>query len=701
MNQSPRPPARLADGLATGDPNAPRMSNRYSLRFETGERRGEQIPLTGSKFTIGRRPGNSLQVLETSVSGKHAELLVSDEQILLRDLGSTNGTRVGGEKVLESRLNHGAEVYFGQVGFTLIDVEAEAPPLLEDPKLPREAPISGYDEQATMVQNAPEELVVSSALLERARSSKRGGSWLLPVFVLLLAGGGAGWWFTSQGGAEASLVRPVLAVEGDLLAGSYSFEGEDALGWEDAEGASAGFLRDSSARVSGEVGVSAELAAGEWARLTSPAVSVRGRQGLELRATLRGIDAEGAAGIEFSRSSSEGEDRTFHARPAMAWSAAAEEDYTEVVVTAVVPEGYDRARVVLTGYAEEGGVVEADDVSLVKVPAPAISSLDENRLALVGDPAQGFVFGRVDHVLISRFETHAAGLPHGAQGARGTISADKSEIGWNMSVRPPAGAAELSVVVESAIVRQGFATIAESGYMEHSADFEREGVTDVVMGSNIGLMRLRFSDPIDLRGRSSGGGFQLGAPLGGPLDVVLQVRFEQEREEAGKLRVRAEDAYDADSYGQCLVLWTELLDRYPFEERHTITATEVIAQLTRKGLDEINEIEGELERARFFRLVDLFRQCRASAESIGQRYAGSDVAVRASELVEVIEGEIATLEIHLQREERRRLESIRAVLSASGSDRLSRRVSDYLEDNFHSVEDDAETPAPDSNGENN
>ena len=148
-------------------------------------------------------------------------------------------------------------------------------------------------------------------------------------------------------------------------------------------------------------------------------------------------------------------------------------------------------------------------------------------------------------------------------------------------------------------------------------------------------------------------------------------------------------------------MWTELLDRYPFEERHTITATEVIAQLTRKGLDEINEIEGELERARFFRLVDLFRQCRASAESIGQRYAGSDVAVRASELVEVIEGEIATLEIHLQREERRRLESIRAVLSASGSDRLSRRVSDYLEDNFHSVEDDAETPAPDSNGENN
>ena len=111
MNQSPRPPARLADGLATGDPNVPRMSNRYSLRFETGERRGEQIPLTGSKFTIGRRPGNSLQVLETSVSGKHAELLVSDEQILLRDLGSTNGTRVGGEKVLESRLKHGAEVY--------------------------------------------------------------------------------------------------------------------------------------------------------------------------------------------------------------------------------------------------------------------------------------------------------------------------------------------------------------------------------------------------------------------------------------------------------------------------------------------------------------------------------------------------------------------------------------------------------------
>jgi pSer/pThr/pTyr-binding forkhead associated (FHA) protein len=80
------------------------MQHRYSLRFESGERKGESIPITGAGLTVGRKPGNTLQILDNSVSGSHAELVIEPEGVLLRDTGSTNGTRVGTTRVIEQKL---------------------------------------------------------------------------------------------------------------------------------------------------------------------------------------------------------------------------------------------------------------------------------------------------------------------------------------------------------------------------------------------------------------------------------------------------------------------------------------------------------------------------------------------------------------------------------------------------------------------
>ena len=60
------------------------MPPQYALRFESGERRGELVPLAGAlgpgqAFTIGRKPGNALQVTDPSVSGRHAELELAAE----------------------------------------------------------------------------------------------------------------------------------------------------------------------------------------------------------------------------------------------------------------------------------------------------------------------------------------------------------------------------------------------------------------------------------------------------------------------------------------------------------------------------------------------------------------------------------------------------------------------------------------------
>lgn len=59
----------------------------------------EKFPINVATFVIGRRPGVSLMLPSGRVSGRHAEILVIGENLLIRDLGSTNGTYVNRRRV--------------------------------------------------------------------------------------------------------------------------------------------------------------------------------------------------------------------------------------------------------------------------------------------------------------------------------------------------------------------------------------------------------------------------------------------------------------------------------------------------------------------------------------------------------------------------------------------------------------------------
>jgi len=65
--------------------------------------------------TIGRAPDNTIHIDDPSVSGRHAELRRTDKTYQLRDLGSTNGTRVNGTGATEITLHPGDWVRFGAV----------------------------------------------------------------------------------------------------------------------------------------------------------------------------------------------------------------------------------------------------------------------------------------------------------------------------------------------------------------------------------------------------------------------------------------------------------------------------------------------------------------------------------------------------------------------------------------------------------
>ena len=69
------------------------------LIIEQGPTTGQEIELVKDEFVIGRIEGNDLVIPEPSVSRRHARLIRQGAQVLLEDLGSSNGTFINGQRL--------------------------------------------------------------------------------------------------------------------------------------------------------------------------------------------------------------------------------------------------------------------------------------------------------------------------------------------------------------------------------------------------------------------------------------------------------------------------------------------------------------------------------------------------------------------------------------------------------------------------
>ena len=89
--------------------------------------------LTEDTITLGRVADNAIQIEDASVSSHHAELTRDGDEYLLKDLDSTNGTRLNGEAHSEGRLKDGDQITFGNIE-TIYESEnpADAQPMPEE-----------------------------------------------------------------------------------------------------------------------------------------------------------------------------------------------------------------------------------------------------------------------------------------------------------------------------------------------------------------------------------------------------------------------------------------------------------------------------------------------------------------------------------------------------------------------------------------
>jgi len=85
-----------------------------------------EVNLTKDRTTIGRRSHNDLVIDNLAVSGEHAVMIMSGNDVYLEDLGSTNGTTVNGQPIKKHLLQHADTVEIGKYRIRfLVDGGAE------------------------------------------------------------------------------------------------------------------------------------------------------------------------------------------------------------------------------------------------------------------------------------------------------------------------------------------------------------------------------------------------------------------------------------------------------------------------------------------------------------------------------------------------------------------------------------------------
>jgi pSer/pThr/pTyr-binding forkhead associated (FHA) protein len=85
------------------------------LIVQSGDWAGRPFDLIEDRLTVGRSADNNIRVEDKTISSHHATLTFDGNDYVLKDLNSTNGSRVNGRRITEVKLSHGDHVRLGHV----------------------------------------------------------------------------------------------------------------------------------------------------------------------------------------------------------------------------------------------------------------------------------------------------------------------------------------------------------------------------------------------------------------------------------------------------------------------------------------------------------------------------------------------------------------------------------------------------------
>ncbi len=166
-----------------------------SILVVEGPDAGSKKSIRGGRMIVGRGDGCDLMLSDSSVSRRHLELVAGMTGVVLRDLGSGNGTKVNGNKVAEAQLAHRDRIALGRTVLEVVDAlklleekkKPSAPSVpIDAPARPGPRPASRPPARAALARPADDDEVSSTGQVFFADSKTRSKK---PLYV---AGGALG-----------------------------------------------------------------------------------------------------------------------------------------------------------------------------------------------------------------------------------------------------------------------------------------------------------------------------------------------------------------------------------------------------------------------------------------------------------------------------------------------------------------------------
>ncbi|MEM9101315.1 MAG: FHA domain-containing protein [Pseudomonadota bacterium] len=102
-----------------------KIDNKWMLKSTSSPFQGRTFTVQ-DRMTIGRDKSSDITIPLNHVSRKHAELLFNANQLLIKDLGSRNGTFVNGKKISKQLLKHKDEIRIDMISFMVVAPNAES-----------------------------------------------------------------------------------------------------------------------------------------------------------------------------------------------------------------------------------------------------------------------------------------------------------------------------------------------------------------------------------------------------------------------------------------------------------------------------------------------------------------------------------------------------------------------------------------------
>jgi len=111
--------SKTASSLPIPVPQDPPSPKKAQYSFVSIDNPRQRVRLTKESTLVGRNPACDITLDHGSISRQHCLMQITDRGLHIKDLGTTNGTKVNGINLTEGYINPGDQLTMGHLVFVL------------------------------------------------------------------------------------------------------------------------------------------------------------------------------------------------------------------------------------------------------------------------------------------------------------------------------------------------------------------------------------------------------------------------------------------------------------------------------------------------------------------------------------------------------------------------------------------------------